>query len=88
MSVGRIELSPELVDWLTEAVVLAGDPQLRADRVCAIVEAVVDAIGWRAGDDAASVELQSISVLLQAARAHQSSMRDAARATTDPVPAV
>lgn len=83
----RVELKSELIDWLTETVVLADEPQLRADRVCAIVDAVVDAIGWRTGDDAESLELESISVLRQAARAHQSSMREAARVTADPVPA-
>jgi len=74
MSAGRVELSSELVDWLTEAVVLPDDPQLRAERICAIVEAVVEAVGWRAGYHGETAELVSVSAILDAAQAHQTLM--------------
>lgn len=38
MSTVAGELNSQLVDWLTETVVLATDPQHRAARICAIVE--------------------------------------------------
>lgn len=72
------ELSSELVDWLTETVVLPSDPQARADRICAVVEALVEAIDWRGPSNA--VELVSVAAILQAARAHQEQMR---RASTE-----
>lgn len=74
MSAGRVDLSSELVDWLTEAVVLPADPQLRAASICAVVEAVVDAVGWRAGDQIGTAELVSVASILQAAQDHQTRM--------------
>lgn len=88
MSVVRSTLDSELIDRLTEAVVLPGDPQLRADRVYAIVEAVVEAVGWRAGEDAASGELQSVSGLLEAAWAHRSRIRDSSSALAGTAPSL
>lgn len=73
MTIETRELSSELVDWLTETVVLPSDPQRRADRICAVVEALVEAIDWRGPSNA--VELVSVAAILQAARAHQEQMR-------------
>ncbi len=75
MDVPRLELNSELIDWLTEAVVLPADGNLRAERICAIVEAIVDAVGWRSDDPGGPAELLSASRILVAAQEHQLLMR-------------
>lgn len=61
---------PELEDWLTESVVLAADPQLRAERICAVVGVLQEAVEWRAGWEG-DAELASIRHLTDAAAAHR-----------------
>lgn len=73
MAAATCELNSQLDDWLTEFVVLADDPELRAARVCAIVRTVTEALEWRGGWEP-SVELASAAQLLQAAREHQHRM--------------
>jgi hypothetical protein len=71
----RVVVPAELLDALVEAVVFSPDPQVRSAVIRSLVHEMCAAVGWLHGgdtafDDAANVELASISQLAAAAQDH------------------
>ena len=65
----------ELLDALVEAVVFSPDPRARSAVICSLVQEMCAAVRWLHGgdttfDDAADVELASISQVAAAAQNH------------------
>jgi hypothetical protein len=71
----QLVVPAELVDVLVEAVVFSPDPRARSAVIHSLVHELCAAVGWLHGsdttyDDAADVELASISQLAAAAQDH------------------
>jgi hypothetical protein len=72
----QVVVPAELLDLLVEAVVISPDASARSAVICSLVREMCAAVRWLHGtditfDDAADVELASISRLAAAAQDHQ-----------------
>lgn len=70
------ELSAELIDEITEAVVKADQPSGRAQVIVDLVHEVDEVVKWRHQPHPGSAEEQSLTRLVDAAATHQHDMND------------
>lgn len=69
-------LPPELLDGLTDAMMVPPDAPARAVAICQVVEELYASVAWLRPADAADAELASLHHLLEAAQSHQSLVSD------------
>ena len=72
----RHQLSAELIDGITEAVVSPTDPRARADVISDLVHEVDEAVKWRNERHPGGEEELSLAALVTAAEVHRHRMDD------------
>jgi hypothetical protein len=80
---GSRELSAELIDQITEAVVTTEDARDRADIIAELVHQVDEAVKWRNERHPGGAEERSLATLVDAAARHRARMSGAGLAADD-----